>query len=69
MFIKTLTKITIEILIAIAVVSIMFYIFAQGFKGMEKTECLKWEKQKEKYQDWYPANWQIQQCSFYSIDL
>ena len=69
MFIKQLTKLSIEILIALIIVSGIFYIFAKGFEGMEISECQKWQQEKQEFQDWYPADWQEKQCRIYKIYL
>ena len=69
MFIEEITKLTIKLLIVMAIAGGMFYVADKGIKKNEKNECLKWEEQKQKYPCWYSAEWQVEQCSFYSIDL
>jgi len=69
MFIETLTEKTIEILIMLAIVGSIFYVFVKGLEGMEKNECLKWEQQQQEYQNWYPADWQEKQCQIHGIEL
>ena len=69
MFIEELTKLTMEVLIVMAILGGIFYVFVKGLEGMEQTECQKWEQQKEKYPGWFATDWQEAQCQRYEIEL
>lgn len=61
------------LLTAIAILAVALsamLIIEHGVEKQEKVECLKWQQQaKEIRMGWFAADWQVQQCSRYSIPL
>ncbi|MHA1400026.1 MAG: hypothetical protein ACTSQE_06740 [Candidatus Heimdallarchaeaceae archaeon] len=50
------------------VVAILLAVFI-GVPRYERTECLKWQQDKEIIPDMYFTDWQEEQCLNYDIDL
>lgn len=59
----------IKAIIVIALSVAVFLTITKGFEGMEINECQKWQREKQEFQDWYPTDWQEEQCQAYGIDL
>ncbi len=70
-------KILLGTLIAIGIATLFCYgiykialLLDRVVKITEETECLEWAEQKEQLPDlWVAPEWQISQCSQFSIDL
>lgn len=58
-----------QIIIIAIIVIVFFTIFALGIRRHERVECNQWLKDSEKYENWYPVNWQLEMCREYGIEL
>ncbi len=47
----------------------MVWILSTGAVKNEKYECQTWKIQKQTIQAWTPADWQVEQCKQYGIQL
>ena len=41
----------------------------KGLKRFEQIECQQWEQNSKIYENWYPTDWQKEQCLMFGIEL
>lgn len=59
------------LILIILLIIAMLCLISVGLERHERAECLKWQAEKERFEDvgWYPTFWQREQCQQYNIDL
>lgn len=58
---------TIEILLGIGLVALLFWGLMEGISRAERIECVTWQREAEEINDYWLTQWQYQQCLAHGI--
>lgn len=61
-------------IISIALITILGFvaiiiIMLNGLSNSEKSECIKWQKEADRYPSYYITEWQEKQCDYHDIHI
>jgi hypothetical protein len=65
-----ITKYLIIIIVLLCSIIILGFLarsMSDSLKKYERMECLEWQRQSLKYDNWYSTNWQKEQCKQFDI--